>query len=70
MQQIESLDSGVVSRKTQVAPQPDVPKALRLAMIAGVLVLALIATGAAYIWFSGGRLTSGFLVVTDRRALP
>lgn len=54
MQQIESLDSGVVPRKTQLAPQPDVPKALRMAVIAIVVIVALVAAGAAYIWFSGG----------------
>jgi len=54
MQHIERLDTGAVARVNDVPPQSNAKKALRLATIAGVVVVALIAAGAAYIWFSGG----------------
>lgn len=54
MQQIDRLKTGTVARVNDVPPQPDARKALRLVVIAGVVVLALVTAGAAYIWFSGG----------------
>lgn len=54
MQHVERLDTGAVARVNDVPPQSNAKKALRLAVIAAALVLALIAVGAAYIWFSGG----------------
>ncbi|MDI9637717.1 YceI family protein [Kamptonema cortianum] len=54
MQHVERLDTGAVARVSDVPPQSNAKKALRFAVIAAVVVVALIAAGAAYIWFSGG----------------
>lgn len=54
MQHVEKLDTGTGARVNDVPPQPNAQKALRLAVIAGIIVVALFAAGAAYIWFSGG----------------
>jgi polyisoprenoid-binding protein YceI len=55
MQQTEQIDSGAATRPNEtISNTSKVSGAARIALIMVVFVVALIAGGAAYIWFSGG----------------